>query len=178
MSSLGTPSHVETSILTLPPTTTATGPTTIYVTSTETSSSTHASTSSIVSDVASSATHTFTSSIATDVASSTSLGATVSSDAPSASDGLGTGAKAGIGVGVSLGILLLGALVAYIILLRRRLRKASRENALPVGPAIPPHGILELGTEGQKYELMGDKAWPEPSAVGTNGRAHAHELES
>jgi hypothetical protein len=77
-----------------------------------------------------------------------------------------------------LGILLLGALVAYIILLRRRLRKASRENALSAGPAIAPHGIPELGTEGQKRELMGDKAWPTPSAVGTDGRTHAHELES
>jgi hypothetical protein len=77
-----------------------------------------------------------------------------------------------------LGILLLGALVAYIILLRRRLRKASRENALPAGPAIAPHGIPELGTEGQKHELMGDKAWPKPSAVGADGRTHAHELES
>jgi hypothetical protein len=176
---------------------TRTGATTIYVTSTETWASTHTSTSQlstllsftqatvngattiyVTSTRTWASTHTSTSGMVTDVASSTSSGATVSSDAPSASDRLSTGAKAGIGAGVSLGIVLLGALVAYTILLRRRLKKASRENALRVGPAIPPLGIPELGTEGQKHELMGDKAWPEPSPKGTDGKTHVHELES
>ncbi|RHZ66259.1 hypothetical protein CDV55_100564 [Aspergillus turcosus] len=138
--------------------------TTIYVTSTDTRASSS----------------TFISSQITDVPSSISSEPTVSSSASSTSDRSSAkpaGANAGIGIGASLGVLLLGALVVYITILLRRSKKASRENAA-AGPAIPPPGIPELGSEGQKYELMGDKAWRKASPVGPDGRTHAHELET
>ncbi|KXX74529.1 Protein crumbs 3 [Madurella mycetomatis] len=67
--------------------------------------------------------------------------------AGSASDtGLSTGAKVGIGVGVSLGAIALGAIVAILVLMRRRkqtlqqLPHAEAESAVGFGTSPPSYG--------------------------------------
>jgi hypothetical protein len=78
------------------------------------------------------------------------------------------GASAGIGVGVALGVLLL-ALTAFLLYRCNRKRRTfkrednGRKNALPELP--------ELGIDGQKYELAGDR--PKNGQI----QRHTHELE-
>lgn len=62
--------------------------------------------------------------------------------------GLSTGAKAGIGVGVSLGAIALGAIIAVIVLMRRRKNQTFEQQ-----PFVPDEGSTTLspGTPAPSY---------------------------
>ncbi|KAL2130226.1 hypothetical protein VTI74DRAFT_6723 [Chaetomium olivicolor] len=70
------------------------------------------------------------------------IAAPSSTAAPEISDnGLSTGAKAGIGVGVSLGAIALGAIIAVIVLARRKKQRGFEQ------PPYPEEGSTTLGAE-------------------------------
>ncbi|KAK4239174.1 hypothetical protein C8A03DRAFT_14440 [Achaetomium macrosporum] len=110
--------------------------------------------------------------------------ATSSPDASSADGGLAPGAKAGIGVGVSLGAIALGAIIAVIVLARRKKQQGFEQSPYPeegsttLGPDTPSQSYgspaLALASAGQ-YEW--DDKTPTPVTAPPNEPQHIHQLD-
>ncbi|KAL8664092.1 MAG: hypothetical protein Q9168_007976 [Polycauliona sp. 1 TL-2023] len=84
-----------------------------------------------------------------------------------ASPSLSTGGKAGIGVGAALGALILAALIAVVILLRRRTHENKSNQAREAGLATPAYATpFVFGDQAPKGEWIAEveSARPEMAA--------------
>ncbi|KAF3908193.1 hypothetical protein AA313_de0202252 [Arthrobotrys entomopaga] len=71
------------------------------------------------------------------IATSAGSGSPPATDTPKPSSGLSAGAKAGIGVGAAVGALILGALILWSFIIRRRRKPTTSDEHLQPVPILP-----------------------------------------
>lgn len=123
--------------------------------------------------------------------SSSTPSATNSAEADAASSGLSTGAKAGIGVGVSLGAIALGAIIAVVVLARRKKNKGfeqppfADEGSTTLGPGTPATSFgspAAAHAAGVSYDQYGWEKKGDAAATATTAphpaQQQVHQLDS
>ncbi|AEO65695.1 uncharacterized protein THITE_2112937 [Thermothielavioides terrestris NRRL 8126] len=114
---------------------------------------------------------------------SSTTNSTSSADASTDGSGLSTGAKAGIGVGVSLGAISLGAIIAVIVLVRRKKNQGfeqADEGSTTLGPGTPAPSYGSPAAARASAVPHDQYAWEKSRAAITPQpeQQHIHQLDS